>query len=107
MDLAKLALHVPTILFPRPGVDLTRWAVIACDQYTAEPEYWEAVDRLVGTAPSTLRLTFPEVFLGKGDEAARIAAINQAMDQYLADGTLRELPPGFVLLDRQTGHVPS
>ncbi len=107
MDLAKLALHVPTILFPRPGVDLTRWAVIACDQYTAEPEYWAAVDELVGGAPSTLRLTFPEVFLGQGDETERIAAINAAMQQYLADGTLRELPPGFVLLDRQTSHVPS
>ncbi|MHB8707534.1 MAG: DUF1015 domain-containing protein [Desulfuromonadales bacterium] len=107
MDLAKLALHVPIILFPRPGVDLTRWAVIACDQYTAEPEYWVAVDQLVGEAPSTLRLTFPEVFLGKGDEAARIDAINAAMHSYLADGTLQELPPGFVLLDRQTAHVPS
>lgn len=107
MDLAKLALHVPTILFPRDGIDLTRWTVIACDQYTAEPEYWEAVDQLVDSAPSTLRLTFPEVFLGKGDEAARIAAINAAMAQYLADGILRELPPGLVLLDRQTSHVPS
>jgi hypothetical protein len=107
MDLAKLALHVPTILFPRDGVDLTRWAVIACDQYTAEPEYWAAVDQLVGEAPSTLHLTFPEVFLGKGNESARIAAINAAMDRYLADGTLQELPPGFILLDRQTAHVPS
>ncbi len=107
MDFAKLALKVPTILFPRDGVDLTRWAVIACDQYTAEPGYWAAVDALVGAAPSTLRLTFPEVFLGKGGEAERIAAINAAMAQYLADGTLRELPPGLVLLDRQTGHVPS
>jgi hypothetical protein len=107
MDLAKLALHVPTILFPRPGVDLTHWAVIACDQYSAEPEYWSAVDELVGGAPSTLRLTYPEVFLAKGNETERIAAINAAMQQYLADGTLRELPPGFVLLDRQTSHVPS
>lgn len=107
MTLEQLALKVPTILFPRPGVDLTRWAVIACDQYTAEPEYWAAVDRLVGEAPSTLRLTFPEVFLGQGGTTERIAAINAAMESYLADGTLRELPPGFVLLDRQTAHVPS
>jgi hypothetical protein len=107
MDLAKLALHVPTILLPRPGIDLTCWAVIACDQYTAEPEYWDAVDQLVGEAPSTLRLIFPEVYLGKGGKAARIAAINATMEQYLADGTLRELAPGFVLLDRQTAHAPS
>ena len=75
MDFAQLALKVPTILFPRDGVDLTRWAVIACDQYTAEPEYWAAVDRLVGSAPSTLRLTFPEVFLGKGDADAHATNI--------------------------------
>jgi hypothetical protein len=107
MELDMLALHVPTILFPRPGIDLTRWAVIACDQYTAEPEYWEAVDQLVGSAPSTLRLILPEVYLGKEGEAARITAINAAMEQYLVDGTLQDLPPGFVLLDRQTAHAPS
>jgi hypothetical protein len=107
MNLAPLALQVPSIFLPAPEVDLRRWAVIACDQYTAEPEYWEAVDRLVGTAPSTLRLIFPEVYLEAGGEAERIAAINRAMDAYLADGTLVEQPPGFILLDRQTSHAAS
>jgi len=107
MDLAKLALEVPTILLPSKGIDLTRWTVIACDQYTSEPEYWEAVDQLVGEQPSTLRLTFPEVYLEEGDDAPRIAAINQAMDDYLARGVLAEQAPGFLLVDRQTAHAPS
>jgi hypothetical protein len=109
MDLAELGLNVPTILLPKAGTDLHRWTVIACDQYTSEPEYWQAVDSLIGDQPSTLRVTFPEVFLedGEAETAARIAAINQAMDHYLSDGTLTAQEPGLVLLDRKTSHVDS
>ena len=107
MNFAKLGLAVPTILLPKTGIDLNRWAVIACDQYTSEPEYWQAVDRLVADQPSTLRLVFPEVYLEDADGEARIADINSCMDQYLADGVLQDQEQGFVLLDRQTSHVPS
>ncbi len=107
MNLARLALEVPTILLPAEGVDPSRWAVIACDQYTSEPEYWTAVDRLVAGQPSTLRLIFPEVYLEEGDDAPRIAAINRAMDEYLAQEVLAEQPPGFLLVDRKTTHAPS
>ncbi|HKL26809.1 MAG TPA: DUF1015 domain-containing protein [Desulfuromonadales bacterium] len=109
IDLSQLALQVPQILVPNPRVDLHRWAVIACDQYTSEPAYWQEVDRLVGDHPSTLRLVFPEVYLEADEDetAARIAAINRTMQQYLADGTLRPLEPGFVLVDRKTAHAPS
>lgn len=107
MNFAKLALEVPTILLPRVGIDLTRWAVIACDQFTSEPEYWQAVDQLVATEPSTLRVIFPEVFLEEKDGDARIDAINRSMDQYLADGVLEAQKPGFVLLDRQTSLAAS
>lgn len=109
MDLSKLALQVPQILLPDSAVDLTRWAVIACDQYTSEPDYWNEADRLVDAHPSTLRLIFPEIYLEQGEAqtAERIQAINRSMDAYLADGTLRPLEPGFVLVDRKTAHVPS
>ena len=107
MDFAKLAMKVPEILLPGPGVDLHRWAVIACDQYTSEPEYWEAVDRLVDDHPSTLRLVFPEVYLEGDDGDARIADINASMKQYLADDVLVSQGRGFVLVDRKTSHVPS
>ena len=58
-----------------------QWAVVACDQFTSEPEYWEAVERKVGDAPSTLRLILPEVYLE--EQADRIPQINAAMDDYL------------------------
>lgn len=62
-------------------VDGTRWACIACDQFTSEEEYWIREDRLVGDAPSTLRMILPEIYLGKED-AARIADIHAAMADY-------------------------
>ncbi|MBM3298240.1 MAG: DUF1015 domain-containing protein, partial [Candidatus Aminicenantes bacterium] len=100
--LDRLALSVPDILLPAEGVDLTRWAVIACDQFTSEPEYWEEVRRFVGPAPSTLNLIFPEAFLGKPGEEERIASIRAAMRDTLARGLLRA-DRGFVYIERQTG----
>ena len=91
------------MLFPAEGVDLTRWAVIACDQYTSQRDYWQAVEALVGDAPSTLHITLPEVYLEDADVAGRIEAIHRNMEQYLADGILTELPAGMMLLERRTG----
>lgn len=91
--------RLPQLLLPRPGIDLQRWAVIACDQYTAQPEYWAEVERVVGGAPSTLQLIFPEAHLGQPDAPARIAAIQQAMRRMLAEGLLRE-HAGTVLVER-------
>ena len=95
-----IALHVPTLLLPRPGIPLGTWSVIACDQYTSQPEYWEEARRLVGDAPSTLDLVMPEAHLGKGDRAQAIDRINRRMARYLDDGTLVEQSPGFVLVER-------
>lgn len=107
MRFPEIALEVPKLLLPRPGVALDRWAVIACDQYTSQPAYWQQARELVGDAPSTLKMIFPEVYLEDADGAERIAAINAAMRQYLADGTLVEQQPGFLLLDRKTSHAAS
>ena len=68
------ALHTADILLPRPGVDLTKWAVVACDQFTAQPEYWERAEALVGEAPSALRLILPEAWLAESD--TRVPAIS-------------------------------
>ena len=65
-----------------PKSDFEKWAVIACDQYTSEPEYWEDVKRTVGDAPSTLNIVFPEVYLGDKDEE-RIETINSTMQDYI------------------------
>ena len=94
--------RVPQTCLPRAGVDLARWAVVACDQYTSEPDYWQAVAGLVGDAPSTLHLTFPEVFLGAADAPARIAGIQSTMRSYLAQGLLQERE-GAVYVERTVG----
>lgn len=96
-------LHVPQIIMPRKGTDLYKWSVIACDQYTSQPEYWEEVEKIVGDAPSTLKLTLPEVYLESSNEEMRVAAIYQNMKDYLANGILRELPAGFMLTKRTFG----
>ena len=65
--LNELGLRVPEILLPA-HVDLNKWAVIACDQYTQDREYWKNVEKTVGDEPSTLNLILPEVYLGDADK---------------------------------------
>jgi Protein of unknown function (DUF1015) len=96
--------RIPRLCLPRPGIDLSKWAVVACDQYTAEPAYWQRVAEVVGDAPSTLHLVFPEVYLGAADAPARIARIQDTMRRVLAQGLLRE-HAGTVLVERTTGHA--
>ena len=102
MNFAGIGLQLPSLLLPRPGVDLTKWAVVACDQYTSQPDYWAQVDALVGDAPSTLRLILPEVYLDVADEVQRIMAIQDAMRRYLVEGVLAPQPPGLVRVERET-----
>jgi len=98
--------RLPTVLLPRPGIDLARWAVIACDQHTAEPAYWQRVAEAVGDAPSALHLIFPEAFLGDANAApARIAAIQRTMQRYLDEGVFVE-HAGAVLVQRRLPPAP-
>jgi len=92
----------PRLLLPRPGIDLTKWAVVACDQYTSEPDYWRRVEGEVGEAPSTLHLIFPEAYLGTADAPARIGRIQHTMRRYLAEGLLRE-HEGAIYVERTVG----
>lgn len=101
----QLGIEIPTLYLPRPGVDLQRWAVVACDQYTSQPEYWQAAEEQVGSEPSTLRLVLPEIYLeqpGDTPVASRVAQINENMAVYLQDQTLVPLQPGCMLIDRKT-----
>jgi hypothetical protein len=99
-EFPEAALHVPTILLPREDIPLETWAVIACDQYTSEPEYWQEVQQRIGNDPSTLQLIFPEVYLETANRAQVVDSINEHMRAYAEGGALRELPPGFVLVER-------
>lgn len=91
---------VPNIMLPPKGTDFEKWAVVACDQYTSQPEYWEEVRRLTDGAPTTLDLILPEAYLGAPDEAQRIDAIRTNMAGYLRHGVLKKHEQGFVLVRR-------
>ena len=97
---AAVGARLPRILLPAAGVDLRRFAVIACDQYSAQPEYWDRVTQLVGEAPSTLRMILPEAYLDR-ETPQQKADIHAAMRQYCQDGTLQELPEGLIYLQRR------
>ena len=78
-------------------VDGTKWAVVACDQYTSEPEYWSEADAIVGASPSTLRITLPEVYLDETEK--RVPIINAEMEKYLKD-VLINSHESFIYLER-------
>lgn len=113
------------ILLPNDGIDMEKWSVIACDQFTSQADYWKAVEKYVADAPSTLNVVFPEIYLGtitkhendcnssrdgvKNAEYAsmtdeeRIKYINNTMDKYLTDGILKQaVTDGYVLVERTT-----
>ena len=95
------ALKTADILLPDPSVDLSKWAVVACDQFTAQPEYWDKVERIVEGAPSALRVTLPEAWLSESEK--RIPAIHAAMQNYLDGGVWQTaVRDGFILTERTT-----
>ena len=120
------------ILLPNDCIDMEKWSVIACDQFTSQADYWDAVEKHVADAPSTLNVVFPEIYLGtitkqendcnssgdgvKNDKETgrktkyasmtddeRIKYINTTMETYLTDGTLKQaVADGYVLVERST-----
>ena len=87
------------ILLPQ-NVDLTKWAVIACDQFTSDPEYWQRVRKTAGDAPSTIHMILPEAELGSADEKQLVSAINAAMDEYLSNGVFCSYPNSYIYVER-------
>jgi hypothetical protein len=105
--ISELGFAVPDILIPQKGTDLEKWAVIACDQYTSEPDYWKNAENEAGNAPSALNLVLPEVYLGKDEEAKKLESIAKTATEYLNNGVLESLGTGFILTDRSTSLHPS
>lgn len=100
----RFIVQAPEICLPNASIDLSKWAVIACDQYTSNEAYWNRVKETVGDAPSTLHLICPECYLGKIDETERAASIQSTMDDYLANGGFT-CHRGFILVERQLTHA--
>lgn len=85
------------ILIPE-NIDFTKWSVVACDQFTSQPEYWHDAEKIAGEEPSTLNLVYPEAFLYEGD--GRIEKINTKMAEYLEKGIFCELKDSIVYVER-------
>lgn len=98
--LESMGLIAADIMLPKKGTDLYKWAVVACDQYTSEKDYWEDVAKIVGDDPSTLKLIFPECYLEDGDSKERIANINKTMKAYVDAELFETYPETFFLVKR-------
>ena len=85
-----------------PKKDFEKWAVVACDQYTSEPDYWHDVESAVGGAPSALHIILPEIYLS-ADNSARIAAVNAEMNEYLEGDVFDLHKDSMIYVERSTG----
>lgn len=95
----KLGFRPADILLPK-NCNMEKWSVVACDQYTSEPEYWKSVEDFVGNAPSTLHMILPEAELNADGVEERISSINKNMDDYLDSGVFKEIKESFILVER-------
>lgn len=98
------AFHNADILLPKKSTDAYKWSVIACDQYTSEPEYWDSVYETVGDAPSTLNLILPELFLEQDGVSERISTIHSAMDDYVSKELFDEYKNAMIYVERIQGN---
>jgi len=99
--LNSLGLHVPSVLLPKAD-DISKWPVIACDQFTQDREYWEKAKTITAGSPSTLNLIFPEVFLSDDDASQRISDIHSNMNNYLQNRIFADPVQGFIYIERDT-----
>ena len=100
-DLSEFGLKVPEILLPKEK-NLEKWCVVACDQFTQNPEYWENVKNATQGKPSTLNIILPEVYLSSDDRAERISKIKNTMNEYLSGGVFDSPKEQIIYLERTT-----
>ena len=98
-DFTSLPFRPADILLPQ-NCDYDKWAVVACDQYTSQPEYWQRVEERVGRAPSALRLILPESSLDGPQVEMDIMDINSTMARYVREGRFKTLPQAMVYVER-------
>ncbi|MDX9691134.1 MAG: DUF1015 domain-containing protein [Acholeplasmataceae bacterium] len=97
----KNPITVPRILLPNDNIDLSKWAVVACDQYTSQPSYWQKLKQYVDSAPSTLNMILPEAHLEKMTDET-ILKINHCMEDYLNHDIFKSIGESFILVERTT-----
>jgi len=102
-DFSQYGVAVPEILLPE-NIDLEKWAVIACDQYTQDRDYWKKAADIADGKPSTLNVIFPEVYLSDSDREERIQNIKKTMNAYLQNKVFAEAEKEFMYIERKTAY---
>ncbi len=97
----KNTIGIPNLLIPKSSVDYSKWAVVACDQFTSQPHYWKELSTYIGDSPSSNHIILPEVYLDHIDNQM-IDSINRKMYQYINEGILEDLGPTLLLIERTT-----
>ena len=97
-------IKAPHILLPKQDVDWSKYAVVACDQYTSNVEYWDTLREEVGDNLSTLNMIYPEVYLDRTDNDLFINRINKNIKKYIKNKDLEDIGKCFVLVERITSY---
>lgn len=95
----NIPLKPADILLPNVS-DMQKWSVVACDQYTSEPEYWKSVENFVNDSPSSLRLILPELYLESDDCDSRIEKIHSEMEEYLKKNIFVNYEKALIYVER-------
>ena len=104
----EMGINIPEILIPdAEKTDISKWSVIACDQFTASTDYWDDVKKITADSFSTVNLILPECYLKQTDIEKELKKINSNMEKYLDKAVLKKLEKGFVLVERKTPFTPS
>lgn len=100
----KRIVVAPHILLPRKGTDMSAYAVIACDQFTSQVEYWNDLKDMIGDKLSTFHMIYPEAYLESTNQSEYIQKINQTINSYLKDNLLVDMGECFILVERVTAY---
>lgn len=95
-------IKAPHIYLPKAGVDMSKYAVIACDQYTSNLQYWDSLKEYIGDNVSTFHMIYPEAYLENTDNDKYIEGINKNIDRYLSNEDLKDIGECFILVERIT-----
>ena len=100
----KQIVVAPHILLPKKGTDMTSYAVIACDQFTSQIDYWNDLKELIGDKLSTFHMIYPEAYLESTNQEEYIKKINSNIANYLKDDQLVDIGESFILVERITDY---
>jgi len=95
----SIGVQIPEVLVPHQDIPLAQWSVIACDQFTSQPEYWQQVEKIANNVPSTFHIILPEIYLEQPGLEDRIQHIRANMRKYL-DGGIFDPYEGLIYVER-------